>query len=74
MFMNDESAQLSKMDERTKRKNGVVNEVAVGKPLIEAQGLTKHYGQTIALHDVDMQVSNGITGLLGPNGAARALP
>ena len=46
--------------------------MAVGKPLIEAQGLTKHYGQTIALHEVDMQVRAGITGLLGPNGAGKS--
>ena len=49
-----------------------MNEVAAGTPLIEAQSLTKHYGKTIALHEVDMQVSDGITGLLGPNGAGKS--
>ena len=42
------------------------------QPLIEAQNLTKHYGKTVALHDVDMQVRAGITGLLGPNGAGKS--
>ena len=42
------------------------------QPLLEAHNLTKHYGQTIALHDVDMHVREGITGLLGPNGAGKS--
>ena len=44
----------------------------VSQPLLEAQNLTKHYGQTIALHQVDMHVREGITGLLGPNGAGKS--
>ncbi len=40
--------------------------------LLEAKGLTKHYGATIALESVDFQVSGGITGLLGPNGAGKS--
>ncbi|MDE2816313.1 MAG: ABC transporter ATP-binding protein [Chloroflexota bacterium] len=46
--------------------------VTVNQPLLEAHNLTKHYGQTIALHDVDMHVREGITGLLGPNGAGKS--
>ena len=41
-------------------------------PLLEAKGLTKHYGSTIALEAVDFQVSEGVTGLLGPNGAGKS--
>ena len=44
----------------------------MSQPLLEAHNLTKHYGQTIALHDVDMHVREGITGLLGPNGAGKS--
>ena len=44
----------------------------MGQPLIEAKNLSKHYGQTIALHEVNMQVREGITGLLGPNGAGKS--
>ena len=40
-------------------------------PLLEAMGLTKHYGATVALESVDFQVDEGITGLLGPNGAGK---
>ena len=41
-------------------------------PLLEAKGLTKHYGSTIALEGADFQVGEGITGLLGPNGAGKS--
>ena len=40
--------------------------------LLEARGLTKRYGATIALESVDFQISKGITGLLGPNGAGKS--
>ena len=40
--------------------------------LLEANSLTKRYGTTIALDDVDSQVADGITGLLGPNGARKS--
>ena len=40
-------------------------------PLLEAKGLTKHYGPNIALDSVGFQVDEGITGLLGPNGAGK---
>jgi ABC-2 type transport system ATP-binding protein len=39
--------------------------------LLEAKRLTKHYGSTIALESVDLQVYEGITGLLGANGAGK---
>ncbi len=40
--------------------------------LLEAKGLTKHYGSTIALDSVNFQVHEGITGLLGSNGAGKS--
>ena len=40
-------------------------------PLLEAKHLTKHYGATIALESVSFQVREGITGLLGANGAGK---
>ena len=41
-------------------------------PLLEAKGLTKHYGSTIALESANFKVEEGITGLLGPNGAGKS--
>ncbi len=41
-------------------------------PLLEAKGLTKHYGSTIALESVDLQITAGVTGLVGPNGAGKS--
>src|SRR5580704_9322872 len=39
---------------------------------IEAVGLTKRYGKTVALRDVSLQATAGtVTALLGPNGASK---
>jgi ABC-2 type transport system ATP-binding protein len=40
--------------------------------LLKASKLTKHYGATIALESVDFEVFEGITGLLGLNGAGKS--
>lgn len=40
--------------------------------LLEAKGLTKHYGSTVALESASFSVHEGITGLLGPNGAGKS--
>ncbi len=43
-----------------------------GQPMIEAQGLTKRYGHTVALAGIDFEVAAGsILGVLGPNGAGK---
>jgi ABC-2 type transport system ATP-binding protein len=40
--------------------------------LIEARGLTKHYGSTVAVDGIDLSVKPGeVYGLLGPNGAGK---
>jgi ABC-2 type transport system ATP-binding protein len=43
-----------------------------GQPLLEAVHLTKHYGNVIALNDVSFTISDGITGILGENGAGKS--
>jgi ABC-2 type transport system ATP-binding protein len=41
-------------------------------PVIEARGLTKHYGRAIAVEDLDLTIEAGeIFGLLGPNGSGK---
>ncbi len=40
--------------------------------IMEANGLTKRYGETVALDRVDFVIGQGITGLLGPNGAGKS--
>ena len=42
------------------------------RPLIEAKELTKHYGSVVALDSAAFEVSEGITGLLGQNGAGKS--
>jgi ABC-2 type transport system ATP-binding protein len=43
-----------------------------GKFAVEARGLTKHYGDVVALDGLDLSVPTGtVLGLLGPNGAGK---
>ena len=41
-------------------------------PIIQAEHLSKWYGQVSGLNDVTVAVPAGITGLLGPNGAGKS--
>ena len=40
--------------------------------LLTAQHLTKHYGDVVALNDVSFDIADGITGILGENGAGKS--
>src|SRR5579864_4613898 len=45
---------------------------AEGMPVIEARGLRKVFGATVALDGVDLRVEQGrILGIIGPNGAGK---
>ena len=41
-------------------------------PLLSAEGLTKHYKNVVALNDVSFAIHDGITGILGENGAGKS--
>jgi ABC-2 type transport system ATP-binding protein len=44
-----------------------------GATMIEATGLTKRYGSTLAVDDLTFSVRSGtVTGFLGPNGAGKS--
>jgi ABC-2 type transport system ATP-binding protein len=43
-----------------------------GEPLLSANGLTKRYGAVTALDGVSFQIHDGITGILGENGAGKS--
>ena len=49
-----------------------MSQAAPGGALVEAEHLSKWYGQVIGLNDVTVSVPPGITGLLGPNGAGKS--
>ena len=38
---------------------------------VEAEGVTKRFGGTLAVDDVDLSARGGVVGLLGPNGAGK---
>ena len=40
--------------------------------LLSAQNLTKHYDEVVALNDVSFDISDGITGIMGENGAGKS--
>ena len=42
------------------------------KTLLAAERLTKRYGNVVALNDVSFEISEGITGILGENGAGKS--
>ncbi len=43
-----------------------------GDLVIDARGLVKHYGETVAVNGIDLAIKKGeIFGLLGPNGAGK---
>jgi ABC-2 type transport system ATP-binding protein len=39
--------------------------------VLEVSGLTHDYGEVVALHDLDLEVPPGVTGLVGANGAGK---
>jgi ABC-2 type transport system ATP-binding protein len=45
--------------------------VTAGTASVQVEGLSRHYGTTRALDQVDLALDRGITGLLGPNGAGK---
>ena len=43
-----------------------------GQPLLSVEHLTKEYGSVVALNDVTFSITDGITGILGENGAGKS--
>ena len=46
--------------------------MTTGQPLLEIDRLTKEYGKVVALNDVSFSITDGITGILGENGAGKS--
>ena len=42
------------------------------EPLVSAENLTKHYKDVVALNGVSFGIFDGITGILGENGAGKS--
>ncbi len=41
-------------------------------PVIATSGLTKDFGRVVALHDLTLEIGEGVTGLVGANGAGKS--
>ena len=41
-------------------------------PIITAEGLSKWFGEVVAVNNLNLSVDSRITGLLGPNGAGKS--
>ncbi len=55
-----------------RRAGGAADDRPAGTAVIECHGLTKHYGDRVAVDDLTLAVPEGaICGLLGPNGAGK---
>src|SRR5215208_3400464 len=46
--------------------------MATGESLLAVEHLTKRYGNVVALNDVSFSITDGITGILGENGAGKS--
>jgi ABC-2 type transport system ATP-binding protein len=53
-------------------KGGGNMTAATGQTLIAVDRLTKQYGDVVALNDVSFGITDGITGILGENGAGKS--
>lgn len=51
--------------------SGQSPESVVSEPVIDVRGVSKWFGNLVAVNEVSLQVFPGITGLLGPNGAGK---
>ena len=45
--------------------------LSVSTTAVRVDGLSRRYGATRALDEVDLTLERGVTGLLGPNGAGK---
>jgi ABC-2 type transport system ATP-binding protein len=60
-------------EQATARVGRVTGETPADDLVIEADGLTKHFGKTAALRGVSLRASAGtVTAILGPNGAGKS--
>jgi ABC-2 type transport system ATP-binding protein len=57
---------------RTRVREAEGDIVTTGQTLLEIEHLTKEYGKVVALNDVSFRITDGITGILGENGAGKS--
>ena len=55
----------------TNRDHGSSGNAASSEPVIRVAGVSKWFGNVVAVSDISFDIRPGITGLLGPNGAGK---
>ena len=55
----------------TNRDHGSSGNAASSEPVIRVDGVSKWFGNVVAVSDISFDIRPGITGLLGPNGAGK---
>jgi ABC-2 type transport system ATP-binding protein len=56
----------------TTATSGVSADSTVTSGVIELAGVSRWYGNVVAVNDITMSIGPGVTGLLGPNGAGKS--
>ena len=58
---------------RRRCRRATAQPTATSGPILQATGLTKHYGGVVANSDIDFSVNHGeLRGIIGPNGAGKS--
>lgn len=73
-YQDSEKSQETAQSVRFDQSSGDSRVAPIGeeKPVIQLQGVQKSFGNWTALENVDLMVTDRVTGLLGPNGAGKS--
>ncbi len=70
--MIPESGPVSTVEQHVSTVDGAAGSgTPTGVPVVELAGVSRWYGNVVAVNDVSMTLLPGVTGLLGPNGAGK---
>lgn len=61
------------VDLRAPLSTAATTTAATAEPAVRVEGVSKRYGQTLVVDDVDLELPvGGVTALIGPNGAGKS--
>lgn len=71
MNLSDQALAPPRTASATPSTDSAGQPLSVGATGIEVRGVSRWYGNVVAVNDVTMSLGAGVTGLLGPNGAGK---